>query len=125
MYDPERQRAYALMAKYRLTLLDYEEMLADQDGRCGICKTVDPGGRGTFHIDHDHHCCPSEKTCGHCIRGLLCYACNTLLARANDDATLLQSAIRYLKRGNREAQSVHADSDLVCGPHGRALPVLA
>jgi hypothetical protein len=28
-------------------------------------------------IDHDHTCCPGERSCGKCIRGVLCMQCNT------------------------------------------------
>lgn len=103
MYDPVKARGYALRDKYRMTILDFEEMLAAQDGRCAVCRATDPGGQGGFHVDHDHFCCPSDKTCGSCVRGLLCYSCNSLLARAKDDPKILASAIRYLKQGGYEA----------------------
>lgn len=99
MYD----RAATLRWKYKLSIADFDDMLADQDGRCAICRCVEPGGRGTWHVDHDHFCCPSEETCGNCIRGLLCARCNALLGRINDDQKILASAIRYLKQGGYEA----------------------
>ena len=60
----------------------YEETLKSQDGHCALCPT-EPSGR-RLQVDHDHKCCPSRregtrKTCGECVRGLLCEACNTRL----------------------------------------------
>lgn len=33
----------------------------------------------SFHIDHDHACCPGAVGCERCVRGLLCVRCNTTL----------------------------------------------
>jgi hypothetical protein len=44
-----------------------------------MCRTPFEDGQPIF-IDHDHACCPDEKSsCGQCVRGLLCLSCNTAL----------------------------------------------
>jgi hypothetical protein len=75
-------RANHLRLRYQITLEEYEEMAKNG---CEIC------GRRSLrhkklHVDHDHKCCPVpryadgsskyHKTCGKCIRGVLCDRCN-------------------------------------------------
>ena len=65
-----------------------QQMLADQDGKCMCGKVFDVhGGQGLgYEIDHDHDCCPGKKSCGECIRALVCRSCN-LRDRNNPDRT--------------------------------------
>ena len=81
-YDPAAvkrwNRAYKLKA-YGLTPERFARMLVDQNNACAMCFTPFPEGQMP-RIDHDHACCPGEKSsCGRCIRGLLCVSCNTAL----------------------------------------------
>jgi len=71
-------------------------MLVAQGGGCAICGTVVPGGKGQFHIDHDHACCPKARSCGKCIRGLLCGNCNVGIGMLGDNADRLGKAFSYL-----------------------------
>lgn len=92
--SPEYRLDARLWSFYRMRLVDYEAMLANQNYQCAICSTKI--SRSTGYVDHDHNCCPSERTCGNCIRGLLCQNCNTGIGVFGDDVQRLQSAIRYL-----------------------------
>lgn len=87
-----RRRRFGL---YGMTEAQFDELLALQRGKCAVCSESDPGSRGWF-IDHDHACCPGIGSCGECVRGILCHACNILLGNAKDSIELLQSAQKYL-----------------------------
>ncbi len=85
---------------FKLTVEQYEAMLEEQGGVCAICERPETntylGVVRRLAVDHDHTCCPGDKSCGECVRGLLCSACNTALGRLNDDLDRLQAAMDYL-----------------------------
>ena len=83
---------------YGLSREQFEALIVGQGGRCAICRTDKPGGKGTWRVDHDHSCCSGAKSCGQCVRGLLCNNCNRAIGLMADDTTRLESAVRYLKR---------------------------
>jgi hypothetical protein len=68
----------------------------EASGRCGICKTVEPGGHGYWNRDHDHKCC--KRGCSKCIRGILCYYCNMGLGHFKDDPKRLLAAIAWVQK---------------------------
>ena len=71
-------KAYRL-ARYGLTAERFAQLLEDQDHACAMCRADFEDGQ-PICIDHDHDCCPDEKSsCGACVRGLLCVSCNTSL----------------------------------------------
>jgi len=82
--------------KYGITSEEYDSTLERQGGTCAICNTDTPRGQGSWHVDHDHSCCPGIKSCGNCIRGLLCAQCNIGLGALGDDPDRLISAATYL-----------------------------
>jgi hypothetical protein len=60
----------------------FNELLEEQGDACAICR--EPFDDRRICADHDHSCCPAQpkssaKTCGECVRGLLCVRCNTWL----------------------------------------------
>lgn len=65
-----------LSDKYGLSKDSWDALFERQGGCCAICKAIEPGGRGWWHTDHDHDCCPGENTCGRCVRAIICNQCN-------------------------------------------------
>ncbi len=82
-----------LKRTFNLTIERFNEMLEEQDGKCKLCKDV---LLKTPCVDHDHSCCPGKTSCGKCIRGLICFSCNTALGNMKDSVGRLQLAIDYL-----------------------------
>jgi hypothetical protein len=74
----------------------YEAMLSGQGGVCASCGAP-PSPDRRMAIDHDHACCPTAgRSCGACVRGLLCSPCNTGLGFFGDSPDRLMAAAAYL-----------------------------
>jgi hypothetical protein len=72
------RQAYKLQ-RYGITKEQFDQMLKSQGYACAMGSEPFEEGQPVF-IDHDHACCPDEKSsCGKCVRGLLCLSCNTAL----------------------------------------------
>ena len=75
-------------------------MLSEQDGKCAICKL--PESRAdlkNLSIDHDHSCCPvKSRSCGKCVRALVCSSCNKTLGLTKDNPATLRAMADYLER---------------------------
>lgn len=89
----EAQRHYGLKRYYGMSREEYNAMLAEQDGKCAICKNEETaifkGRPKELHVDHCHE---TGK-----IRGLLCGCCNGGLGLFKDNVDTILAAIRYLK----------------------------
>jgi Recombination endonuclease VII len=63
-------RDYAYRTQYSITTEDYERMLIEQNGVCGICLLPPPANR-RLAVDHCHR--------SGAVRKLLCTKCNMAL----------------------------------------------
>jgi len=92
--NPEANRWYAIKFKYGLTREGWRDLYDKQGGCCAIC-----GQERKLNVDHDHSCCPTnEKTCGLCVRGLLCDMCNRALGMLDEDPTVINSMLTYVRK---------------------------
>jgi hypothetical protein len=85
-----------LVEKYGISIEKYHKMLEEQNYSCKICGLKESTYRKRLSIDHDHSCCPDSKSCGKCVRGLLCHHCNAGLGNTKDSIQILQKMIDYL-----------------------------
>lgn len=89
----------AKVKRYGITHSDVDRMMRAQNHCCAICLA--PLTQGKFHIDHDHRCCSQRKqSCGACVRGLLCSACNTGIGHFEEDLERLKRAALYIVRNS-------------------------
>lgn len=97
------------LKRYGLTAGEYNARITEQNGKCAGCGLLQQAHE--WHVDHDHACCPGERTCGKCVRGLLCRDCNLALGFARDDIARLLGLADYLAgfRGNGDLPILQSD----------------
>jgi Recombination endonuclease VII len=67
------------ISSYGLTQEQFDRFLDSQQHTCGMCHKPFEEGQ-LINVDHDHACCRGKnRSCGECIRGLLCHTCNIAL----------------------------------------------
>ena len=69
----EKARAKRLLDNYKLTVEQYDAILAHQGGVCYACKCAEPVKGRRLSVDHDHD--------SGLIRGLLCSRCNPIIGK--------------------------------------------
>jgi hypothetical protein len=86
----EKCRQSALKHNYGLTIEEYNNLLAQQNGKCAICGSQKPYGNGNhFAIDHNHQT--------GVVRALLCQKCNHSLGLVKESSKYLNKAAEYLE----------------------------
>lgn len=100
--NPATRRRQHLKQFYGITPEQFDALKLSQRGVCAICGDEERPGRDgvtpELSIDHDHSCCPeSGRSCGRCIRGLLCRSCNQGIGFLRDSQTILTAASEYLR----------------------------
>lgn len=91
-------RETKLRYRYGIGLAEYTLRLAEQGNVCDICRA----SSADMVVDHDHACCPGERSCGKCLRGIVCQDCNRAIGLLREDQDVFASAIMYLQRFEKE-----------------------
>lgn len=94
--NPGMERVRELKRRFNMTVEQYEELLASQDGRCAICRKPETapdrrtGEARRLAVDHCHTT--------NAVRGLLCFRCNSAIGRIEESIPLLDAMRTYLLR---------------------------
>lgn len=96
----QQSRDSYLKRTYNISEDEYNEVLESQGGTCFICGPI-TGRNGTakkLSVDHDHKCCNGSRSCGECVRAILCTNCNRyILGHVRDDVDALKRAIQVIE----------------------------
>jgi hypothetical protein len=93
----EMERTFCRL--HQLPLGWYKNKLAEQGGRCYLCRRTPEEAspkRPVLFLDHNHKCCSREKSCPKCARALLCNRCNIFVGWIERNPELLPLITGYI-----------------------------
>lgn len=109
--NPDLSRNHFLRHKFGLSVDLWNGILIAQSGRCYLCS--DPLDPAHIHVDHSHACCPGNRSCGSCIRGLACRWCNQGIGQFRDDPERMRRAATALELAEATITSALARTRIV------------
>ena len=88
---------WQVLQVHRIEADTYEELFDAQNGCCQICSRAFSSDMKPV-LDHDHSCCNGRRSCGNCIRGLLCSWCNNRVGAIENltSSLLMDAALDYI-----------------------------
>jgi Recombination endonuclease VII len=92
---PEKYWSSSFRSRFKISRESYSRKILSQDNACAICS-VSFDRENRPQVDHDHGCCPTNKACEKCFRGLLCRTCNLGIGYFRDNPALCQKAAAYV-----------------------------
>ena len=94
-------------SRHHLTKASYQEILERQNGLCAIqgCNRL------ATQIDHDHQCCSGSRSCGKCVRGILCIIHNLALGKFGDNPIELRAGADYIENFRKSVGNFGSDSE--------------
>lgn len=123
----DKSKSLRLISRFNITQQDYDRMMLAQNGACAACGSKETkidkrtGKTIQLSVDHDRSCCPTLKSCGKCVRGLLCNLCNRTLGNIKDNPLNL---LRYIQKtkfisavNNKKTLTLAIDFDGTCVKH--------
>jgi hypothetical protein len=100
-------RSVLMKLKYDLTQVQWDALFDSQGRCCAICRTDTPGF-DRWATDHDHSCCPGQRTCGKCVRAILCITCNTMVGFIESNPNFAE-ALNYVASNPRALAEQYGD----------------
>lgn len=94
----KKRKSQKMLHQHGLTSDAWDALFESQGRACAVCRRTEPGSDKGWHTDHDHECCPGKRSCGKCIRGILCPGCNVGIGHLRNDCAILAAACDYLRR---------------------------